>query len=423
MSLPARLVRIWNRLGPGMITGAADDDPSGIATYSQTGAFFGYSQLWAVLACYPFMTAMQEMCGRIGLVTGDGLAGIIRKNYGKKILWAAIVLLLTANMVNIGADLGAMADSIRLVLPLPFTTLLFAITAFMVLLEILVPYPMYARILKYLALSLLAYIITAFLVERDWSFVLSNLVTPHFEFTKAYVLNIAAFLGTTISPYLFFWQADEEVEEEIVAGKIRDMGQRPARIFRRELLRMRIDTATGMFFSEIVTFFIIVTVAATLGAAGIQSIDTAADAANALRPVAGDFAFLLFAAGIIGTGLLAVPVLAGSAGYAVAEACGWKAGLGKRFGQAPGFYLVISAVTVIGLLVNLLPFGSMTLLYYSAIANGVLAPPLMIIILLLANDRRVMGQRTNGALANFLGVIITVAMGAAGIATIAAFFV
>ena len=415
--------RIWRLLGPGLITGAADDDPSGIATYSQTGALFGYSQLWAVLFSYPFMTVVQEMCGRIGLVTGEGLAGVIRAHYGKKVLWSAVLLLVFANAVNIGADLGAMASSIQLLLPLPFYFLLLSIAALMILLEILVPYPTYARILKYLALTLLAYIVSGFLVESDWPHVLNALVTPHIEFTKDYILNIAAFLGTTISPYLFFWQADEEVEEEIAAHKIRDMGEGTPQVSAGDVRKMRIDTALGMFFSNVMTFFIIVTVAATLGAAGVHSVDTAAQAASALRPVAGDLAFLLVTLGIIGTGLLAVPVLAGSAGYAVAEAFGWKAGLGKRFGQAPGFYLVITIVTLSGLVVNLLPIGSMTLLYYAAMVNGVLAPPLMLLILLIANNRRIMGKRTNGLFGNLFGAFITLVMSVVGIATIAALFV
>lgn len=417
------LRRFWKILGPGLVTGAADDDPSGIATYSQTGALFGYSQLWATLFTYPFMTAVQEMCGRIGMVTGDGLAGVIKKHYTKPILWGAVLLLVVANTINIGADLGAMAASVQLLLPLPFYFLLIALAAVVLLLQIFVPYPTYARLLKYLALSLFAYVAAALLVERQWMTVLKSLITPHIEFTRDYILNIAAFLGTTISPYLFFWQADEEVEEEIVAGKIADMGERAPSVSDADVQKMRYDTALGMFFSNFITFFIIVTVASTLGSAGIRSIDTAAEAAEALRPFAGDFAFLLFTLGILGTGLLAVPVLAGSAGYAIAEAFNWKAGLGKRFGQAPGFYLVIAAVTVIGLLVNLAPIGSITLLYYAAMINGVLAPPLMIIILLIANNRTIMGNRTNGALGNTLGILITAIMSVVGVATMWTVFV
>lgn len=416
------LRRFWKILGPGLVTGAADDDPSGIATYSQTGALFGYGQLWTVLFSYPFMTVVQEMCGRIGLVTGDGLSGVIKRNFAKPVLFAAVGLLVVANTINIGADLGAMAASVQLLVPVPFIVLLIAIAGGTLLLEIFVPYPAYARVLKYLALCLLAYIIAAILVERDWGHVIISLFTPHIEFSKAYILNIAAFLGTTISPYLFFWQADEEVEEEIAAHKIADMGVGTPAVSNSDVRKMRADTALGMFFSNMVTFFIIVTVAATLGAGGIHSIDTASQAAEALRPVAGNFAFLLFTLGILGTGLLAVPVLAGSAGYAVAEALGWKAGLGKRFGQAPGFYLVIVGITVIGLLVNLMPVGSITLLYYAAMVNGVLAPPLMILILLIANSRAIMGERTNGALSNVLGIIITFVMSIVCLATIAAIF-
>jgi len=409
----------WKFLGPGLVTGAADDDPSGIATYSQTGALFGYGQLWAAPFSYPFMTAMQEMCGRIGMVTGDGLTGIIKKRYARSILWGAVALLLVANTINIGADIGAMAESIQLLAPIAFVPLLAALTIGMLALLVYVPYPSYARVLKYLSFALFAYVITGLLVERDWGVVLHATVVPHIEFTKAYVLNIAAFLGTTISPYLFFWQADEEVEEEIARGEVADMGSAPAQVSAREISDMRLDTATGMFVSNIVSFFIMLTVAATLGASGITSINTAADAAQALRPIAGEFAFVLFAIGILGTGLLAVPVLAGSVGYAIAEAAGWQKGLGKRFAEARGFYLMIAIVTIVGVLVNFSPVGSIKLLYYSAVLNGVLAPPLMILILMIGRDRSIMGAHANGTLSQTLGWIITVIMSLVGIATIA----
>ena len=413
----------WRLLGPGLVTGAADDDPSGIATYSQTAVMFGYTQLWVALFSFPFMTVIQEMCGRIGLVTGDGLSGVIRRYYSRQILLGAISLLIVANTINIGADLGAMAASLQLLVPVPFFVLLVAITVVTILLEIFVPYPTYAKILKYLALSLFAYVISAFLVKQNWPLILHSTLLPHISLTKDYVLNIAAFLGTTISPYLFFWQADEEVEDEIVRGEMANIGEGTPNITGEDVSRMRADTIVGMFFSNFVTFFILVTVASTLGAAGIRHIATAADAASALRPVAGNFAFFLFTLGIIGTGLLAIPVLAGSAGYAVAEAMQWKMGLGKQFGQARGFYVVIGLATLVGVLVNMTSIAPMTMLYYSAMLNGVLAPPLMVLILLMANDSRVMGERVNGRVSNILGWTITLIMGVVGLGVIAALFI
>ncbi len=407
-------ISLWGRvarsLGPGFITGAADDDPSGIATYSQTGAMFGYSQLWTALFSYPFMTVMQEMCGRIGLVTGRGLSGVIREHYSRTILYVAVALLVVANVINIGADLGAMAAAAGLIVPLPFVFLLLLITVFTLGVEVWVPYPTYAKFLKYLTLSLLAYIATAFLVKLNWSAVLHATLVPHIALTKEYVMNIAAILGTTISPYLFFWQADEEVEEEIEAGKIKDEGGVAPQVSVGDIQGMRIDTMLGMFFSQIVMFFIIVSVAATLGVSGIHTITTAADAALALKPVAGNFAFLLFTLGILGTGLLAVPVLAGSAGYAVAEALEWKVGLGKRYNKARGFYGIIIAATLAGLIVNATSISPITMLYYSAMLNGVLAPPLMVLILLIANNKKIVGKHTNGAFSNTLGIVITVIM-------------
>ena len=406
------LKKLGKSIGPGFITGAADDDPSGIATYSQTGVQFGYSQLWVALFSYPFMVAVQEMCGRIGMVTGRGLSGVIKKYYSKKILAVAILILLVTNTINIGADLGAMAASLNLLIPLPFIVTLAAITLFTLGVEVFVPYPAYARFLKYLTLSLLAYVVTAFVVNQDWGSIMQSTLVPHIAFSKSYLLNIAAFLGTTISPYLFFWQADEEVEEEIVHHEIRGMGKGAPKIKSGEMAQMRTDTALGMLFSNIITFFIIVTVASTLGTAGIHSVATASDAASALRPLAGDFAFLLFTLGILGTGLLAVPVLAGSAAYAVAEAFNWKEGLGEKFNKARGFYGVIAAATIIGLLVNFSGIGPMTMLYYAAMLNGVLAPPLLIIILLIGNNKKILGEHTNSRLSNILGWTITAIMSA-----------
>jgi NRAMP (natural resistance-associated macrophage protein)-like metal ion transporter len=318
---------LLGNVGPGFITGAADDDPSGIATYSQTGAIFGYGQLWLVWFICPFMITIQQMCSRIGMVTGKGLAGVIREHYSKRILYVTVSLLVIANTINIGADLGAMASSAQMLLGLPAIFWNVLITGFVIALEVFVSYRTYSRILKYLV---------ALVVRLDWGMVFHATLIPHLEFSADYLLNIVAILGTTISPYLFFWQASQEVEEEIVNGQISDMGIGKPRVTRRGVAEMDGDTVVGMFFSQVIMFFIIVTTAATLHAGGITTIQTASQAAEALRPLAGDLAYLLFAAGIIGTGLLAIPVLAGASAYAVAETAGLKEGLGKKLGRAEG---------------------------------------------------------------------------------------
>jgi NRAMP (natural resistance-associated macrophage protein)-like metal ion transporter len=407
---------LWQRfkksLGPGVITGIADDDPSGIATYAQTGAVFGLSQLWLALFTYPFMIAIQEMCGRIGMITGKGLASILKENYSRPILYGAVTLLLITNTINIGADLGAMAASLQLITPLSFTVALSFLTFITVASIILIPYQKYVAVLKYLALTICAYVITAFTLNQSWGTIFSALIIPHFEWSDVYILNITAMLGTTISPYLFFWQASEEVEEEIVGGKIQDLDTTIPEVTSSELSQMRIDTATGMFVSNLVTFFIIITAASTLGASGLTSITSAAQVAESLRPLAGNFAFLLFAIGIIGTGLLAVPVLAGSASYAISETFGWKEGLGKTFTQARGFYIIIIFSLIIGMAVNIIDINPITMLYYSAILNGLLAPPLMILILLIGNNKKILKNHTNGKLGNILGISITTIMSA-----------
>ena len=404
---PSLLRRIWRAIGPGFVTGAADDDPSGIATYSQAGSMFGYNLLWLSPYSYPFMVAVQELCGRIGMVTGRGVANLMRLHYPRVVLIGAVSLLVVANVVNIGADLSAMAASIQLLAPaLPFTPLIFIMTASIVLLEIFVPYHQYGRFLKYASLSLLAYVATALVIPPHGEVIIHALAVPHMEWSHEYIMMIVAFLGTTISPYLFFWQADQEIEEEIEQKKIPDANTITPRISRADISQMRLDTTFGMLFSQLVTACIVISVAATLGAHGITQIDTAAQAAQALRPLAGNFAYLLFALGIIGIGLTAVPVLAGSVGYAVAEAFGWKVGLGKRFGQAPGFYLVIALTTGLGLFANFVHLSPMLMLYYAAVVNGVLAPPLILILMFIGNNKKIMGEHTNSWISNIaLGVI------------------
>lgn len=406
------LARIKKSIGPGVITGIADDDPSGIATYAQTGAMFGFGQLWLALFTYPFMMSIQEMCGRIGMVTGTGLAGVIKRYYSRKILFGAVAVLAITNIINIGADLGAMAAATQLVFPIPFVWALAILTIVTILTEVFVPYPTYVGILKYLALTVFAYVVAALAIHQDWPTIFRSTIIPHIEWNKEYILNLTAMLGTTISPYLFFWQADEEVEEELLDGKIRAMGKGRPKISTADMGQMRTDTAIGMLVSNLVTFFIIITAANTLGSQGITNITSAAQVAESLRPFAGDFASILFTLGIVGTGLLAVPVLAGSAAYAISEMFGWEEGLGKKFSQARSFYVVIILATLVGLIVNLSPINPITMLYYAAILNGLLAPPLMILILLIGNNKKILGDKVNGMWGNIFGVVITIIMSA-----------
>lgn len=418
----AKLKKIFKRIGPGFITGASDDDPSGIATYSQTGTLFGFNQLWVSLYSFPFMNVVQEACGRIGLVTGKGLAGVIRKYYSKYLLYFCIGILLLANTVNIGADLGAMASSAQLIFGFPFIFWLIIMVVITLLLEVFIPYKVYAKVLKYFAFSLFSYVIVAFIIKQDWLKIAYSTFIPSFVLSKNYILNIAALLGTTISPYLFFWQADEEVEEEIVAHKLVMMGRGVPKVTRRDVKTMRIDTTVGMFFSQAVMFFIIITAASTLGARNITTIETASQAAEALRPLAGDFTFLLFTLGIVGTGLLAVPILAGSASYAISEAFGWKEGLYRKFKQAHGFYGIITVATLLGLLINFSPIKPFQVLYYTAVLNGLCAPPLLAMILLIGNNKKIMGNYTNSWLTNLLGLIITVLMTVVAVIVILSYF-
>jgi NRAMP (natural resistance-associated macrophage protein)-like metal ion transporter len=421
--MKSRLKKILKSLGPGFITGAADDDPSGIGTYSQTGAQFGYSQLWTAPFSFPFMTTVQEMCGRIGLVTGKGLSANIRLHYSKRILYFAVLILFIANTVNIGANLGAMASAGQLVLGIPFLYWLLFLTVMTVLLQVFVPYRVYSKFLKYLTFSLFAYVVTVFVVKQNWSEIAVSTFVPNFTFSKEYLLNIVAILGTTISPYLFFWEASEEVEEEIEHHKVGRLGKAAPVISAKDISKMRTDTVIGMFFSNLVMFFIIVTTASTLNANGITSIQTADQAAEALRPFAGDFAFILFALGIIGTGLLSVPVLSGSASYAISEAFNWKNGLYRKFKQAHKFYGIIAISTVIGLLINFTPIEPFQLLYYTAVLNGVCAPPLLILIMRMSNNKNILGEYVNGRVSNILGWTITALMSIASVSLIVSFFI
>ncbi len=410
-----KIKKIFSILGPGFITGASDDDPSGIATYSQTGALFGFAQAWTALFSFPLMVAIQEMCGRIGLVSGKGLAGVIRLHYPKKALYLTVFLLLLANTINIGADLGAMAASAQLVFGFPFIYWLIGMVVLTLFLEIFISYKTYSKYLKYLAFALLSYVIAAFTIKLNLKEIFASLIIPHIEFNKTYIFNIVAILGTTISPYLFFWQADEEVEEEVSHHKLRRMGAGQPRITPKDISKLRLDTVIGMLFSNLVMFFIIITTGATLFTHGIGKIGSAEDAALALRPLAGDYAFLLFAVGIIATGLLALPILAGSASYAVSESFGWREGLYQKFERAHGFYGVITIATLIGLLINFIGIDPILALYYSAVINGIIAPPLIIMILFIANNKKIMGERTNSLFLNILGALTVFIMGLSAI--------
>ncbi|MCL5797820.1 MAG: divalent metal cation transporter [Patescibacteria group bacterium] len=379
------------KLGPGFITGAADDDPSGIATYSIAGAQFGYRLNFLSLFLTPMMIAVQEMCGRIGMVSGMGLAGTIRKYYSKKLLFFSIILLFIANTVNIGADLGIMAASLEMLLGIPFVFWLFTVTIFTILMEVFVPYDKYSRYLKWMGLTLLVYGITAILVKQNWLDVIKFTLIPHIELNMTYLMTMVGFLGTTISPYLFFWQAAEEVEEEIKEGKIQEFEETPA-VIETEVNRMRKDTIAGMIFSNLITVSIILTTTATLYNHGMHDIQTPQQAALALRPLAGNFAYILFAFGIIGIGLQTVPILAGSVAYAFSEAFGFKEGLAKKLAEAKVFYGTIGLATVIGALMNIIGINAIKALYYTAILNGIIAVPLIAIIIRLADDERIVGR-------------------------------
>ena len=408
-------IRVYLKsFGPGLITGASDDDPSGIGTYSQTGAQFGYAQLWTAIFTFPLMTAVQEICARIALQTGRGLAEVVRQHYPRPILYICVLLLFVANTINIGADLGAMAASCQSLLNIPFWLWLIAITILSAALEIFITYKQYARLLRFLTLSLLAYVLAAFVVSQEWSEVLRSTFVPTIRFDKDYALNLVAVLGTTISPYLFFWQASQEVEEEIDEGRTTPAARKG--VSKKELKWMRADVTSGMFFSNLVMWFIIVTTASTLFRHGITDIDSAPRAAEALRPIAGRFSSILFAAGIVGTGLLAVPILAGSSAYAVAETFRWHEGLYLKLRKAWGFYGVILLSTVVGAAINFIGINPIKALYYTAVINGMVAPPLLWIIMLIGNNRNIMKDRVNGRASNLLGWFATIAMTAAAAA-------
>jgi len=381
----------FRKLGPGLVTGASDDDPSGIGTYSQVGAQFGYGMLWTMLLSYPLMVAIQEISARIGRVTGVGIAANLRNNYPKPLLYGVLFVVAIANVFNLGADIGAMGAATQLVLPgkMGLFIVIFGIGSLAGVL--LVPYSIYAKYLKWLTISLFAYVGVVFFAHVSWPAVIRATLLPHIELTKAFLTALVAVLGTTISPYLFFWQASQEVEEVRKNHREKPLRAAPSQAL-KQLERIRVDTYLGMAFSNLVAFFIILTAAATLHAHGIIQIATSAQAAKALEPIAGRFAFLLFFCGIVGTGLLAVPVLAASVCYGIGEACRWKASLERKPREAVRFYAAIAAATLIGLSLNFMHVDPVKALFWAAILNGVVAAPLMAIIMVMASSKKVMGQ-------------------------------
>lgn len=394
-------------LGPGLITGAADDDPSGIATYAQAGAQFGYGQLWTSLYQVPLLLAVQEACARIGSITGKGLAGVIGERYSRSVLLGIVLLVVVANTINIGADIGAVAAAGQLVVDLPFWFLALLTALVVVVLEVLVSYRNYARVLKWLALALLSYPVTALMIAAPWGAILRATLVPHVEFSFGFLFLVTGVFGTSISPYMFFWQASEEVEEEAELGLALDGGSAP-RLPRHFIRDMRIDTAVGMVSAELVQWFIIIVTGSVLFGQGITTINTAADAARALEPLvrsfpdAGQVARDLFAVGVIGLGLLGIPVLAGSAAYAMAEAFRWREGLSKRFSEARGFYSVIMVSTAVGLLLNFIGINPIKALVSASVFNGVAAVPLLFLLGRINADAGILGAYRGGALSRSL---------------------
>jgi NRAMP (natural resistance-associated macrophage protein)-like metal ion transporter len=413
--LPVRLRGFFADLGPGLTTGAADDDPSGISTYSVAGATFGYAPLWTALFSFPLMLSVQLMCARLGMVTGRGLAGVVRRRYSRGVLWGACALLTVANIFNIGADLGGMAEATEMVTGVESRLLVPVYAVLVVSLLFWSSYRRIARIFKWLTLVLFAYVGAGILARPDWHAILRATLVPHVELTPQYIAVFVGILGTTISPYLFFWQAGQEVEEERARGR-RTVAEREGATD-AEVRRSNIDVSVGMFFSNFVMYFIILTTAATLHAHGLTEITTAQQAAEALRPLAGNGAYWLFTLGIIGTGILSVPILAGSCAYAIAEAAAWRGSLDDRPKDARGFYAVLAVAMVVGLALDFLDFNAVAMLFWSAVTNGVLAPPLIVLILLLTNDPTVMGaNRTNPLWLRLLGWTTAGVMGGAAVA-------
>ena len=403
-------------LGPGLVTGASDDDPSGIGTYAQAGASYGYATLWTTLVMLPMMISVQYICAKIGLVNGRGLAGVLREHYPRWVLYPAVLALVVANTINAGVDIGAIAAAINLLLPIPALDFIIPVSIGILALQVFGSYQLIARVFKWLTLALLAYIAAALFSRPDWGAVLRGTFIPTIELTPQYIGILVALLGTTISPYLFFWQASQEVDEQIAMGR-RRLWQRQG-ASGPELRYALADTVSGMVFSEVVAYFIILASGATLFVSGQHTIGSATDAAQALRPVAGDLSAALLAIGIIGAGVLAVPVLTTSAAYGVSEAAGWKFGLDRKVSKAPQFYAVVIAATLVGMAIDFLGINPITALVVTAVINGLLAAPLLVLVMLVSNNRKVMGERTNGRRLNVLGWGTAAVMAIAAIALV-----
>jgi NRAMP (natural resistance-associated macrophage protein)-like metal ion transporter len=413
----ARIKQVGKILGPGFVTGASDDDPSGIGTYAVAGATLGLQTLWTALLTFPLMASVQSICARVGMVSGHGLAGVLRDHYPRPLLYGAVLLLFVANTINVGADLGAIADAVHSVVGVQAVWLVVPVAVGIVALQIFGTYRLICNVFKWLTLALLAYVVDALIVRPDLVETLRATVVPSFSLDPVYITTIVAILGTTISPYLFFWQSSEVVEEEIAKGRTTVKERRGASD--AEIRYSTIDTVVGMGFSNLIMYFIILATALTLFKAGKTDIKSAADAAEALKPLAGDFAAILFAVGMIGAGLLAVPILSGSAAYAVAEAFGWRYGLDHDWHRAKEFYAVIIVATALGTAGNFLGIDPIDALFWTAVINGVIAPPLLVLVMLAARNERVMGDQRIGSVLTTLGWLATAGMFLALIAFVA----
>ncbi len=406
-----KLIRFWKILGPGLVTGASDDDPSGIATYSQAGAAYGLSTLWTAIITFPLMASIQEMCARIGLVTLHGLAGTLKSYYSKPVLYLMLLFSFPAIVMNIGADIAGMGAVGNLLFPsVKATHFSIGFTIMLLVLIVYLPYQKIAQVLKYLCLVLLVYMIVPFLHRQDWAAILKSTFIPTIKFDKNFISILVAILGTTISPYLFFWQATMEVE-----GKKNKTSKKLLMVNKRIIHEMRVDVDFGMLFSNLVMFFIILTAGSVLFNGNIHQIDTVEQAAKALKPLAGNAAYILFAAGIIGTGLLAIPVLSGSLSYIITESFGWKEGLDKKYYQAKAFYFIIAISLILGLSLNYIGISPIKALIYSAVLYGLTAPVLIAIILHISNNKKIMGKNTNGKVSNFLGFLALILMSMAAV--------
>lgn len=411
-----RIREILSLIGPGFVTGASDDDPSGIGTYAVAGASFGFATLWTALVTFPLMATVQFVCAKIGMVTGQGLAGVLKKHYSRAILYPAVIALVIANTFNAGADIGAIAAAINLVVPIPPSFMLIPISVLILVIQIWGSYRLLANIFKWLTLSLVAYVGAAFFAHPNVVEVLKGTLIPTVRFDSRFLSVLVAILGTTISPYLFFWQASQEVEEDIAAGKKTVKARRGSSD--KELRHAAWDVNLGMFFSNLVMYFIILATAATLFKAGRNDIESATDAAQALTPFVGRFATALLAIGLSGAGMLAVPVLTGSSAYALAETFGWKYGLDEKPHRAPRFYLSIAIATLVGMLINFTKIHPIKALFWTAILNGLLAPPLLVLVMLVSNNPKIMNDRVNGRVVTVLGWTTTVLMFLAAIALV-----